>query len=328
MLETQHMKSNDYPGKPKTGAIGLRTPAEIPAGTPSSATGRAAMLQKLDEKIQEPLVGEWIGKDQTLEDILVSGIVVSPYQPRMLFDSVAISRLVESIREIGLGKPILVRPLPNGQHELVGGERRWRAVTILGWDRIPAVVKPMSDDMAMLLALADNEHEELTDYELARSYDRYLQSGNDNSQSAIARRLGINRSIVSRCLDLMKLPSSIRQVLDQHPSLITANYAKKFVSFAEKDVHIVERQVLSMVDKGTKQEQALRQIAMKIAACSNQGRPAYVPRAVAGIGTIKLSGQKLELKCDKGVNPTLLMLQFEEFLKNIDRTKLAAAKAE
>ncbi len=322
------MKSNDYPGKPKTGVVGLRKPAEIPEGTPSSGQGRAAMLQMLDEKAKEPLVGEWIGKDQTLEDIDVSSVDVSPYQPRMIFDAVAISLLVESIREIGLGKPILVRPLPNGRNELVGGERRWRAVTILGWDRIPAVVKPMSDDMAMLLALADNEHEELTDYELARSYDRYLQNGNDKSQSAIARRLGINRSVVSRCLDLMKLPVPIRQVLDQHPGLITANYAKKFVDLAEQDVHIVERQVLSMVEKGTKQEQALRQIAVKIAACSNQGRPAFVPRPVAGIGTIKLSGQKLELKCEKGIDPNLLMQEFENFLNNFDRSKLAAKEAE
>lgn len=322
------MKSNDYPGKPKSGVVGLRKPAEIPAGTPSSAKGRAAMLQKLDAKSQEPLVGEWIGKDQTLEEIQVAGVDVSPYQPRLVFDAVAISQLAESIREIGLGKPILVRPLPDGRYELVGGERRWRAVTILGWDTITAVVKPMSDDMAMLLALADNEHEQLTDYELARSYDRYLQNGNDKSQSAIARRLGINRSVVSRCMDLMKLPPAIRQLLDQHPGLITANYAKKFVELADQHPHIVERQVLSMVDKGTKQEQALRQIALKISACSNQGAPAFVPRAVAGIGTIKLSGQKLELKCDKGVNPNLLMQQFEEFLKNIDRSKLAAAEAE
>jgi ParB family chromosome partitioning protein len=321
------MKSNDYPGKPKTGVLGVRKPAEIPEGTPSSAKGRAAMLQKLDEKAQEPLVGEWIAKDQTLEDIVVSSVDVSPYQPRLVFDELAISLLVESIREIGLGKPILVRPLPNGRHELVGGERRWRAVTILGWDRITAVVKPMSDDMAMLLALADNEHEELTDYELARSYDRYLQNGNDKSQSAIARRLGINRSVVSRCLDLMKLPVSIRTVLDQHPGLITANYAKKFADLAEKDAHIVERQVLSMVEKGTKQEQALRQIALKIAACSNQARPAFIPRPVSGIGTIKLAGQKLELKCDKGIDPSLLMQEFEEFLKTIDRSKLATKDA-
>ena len=317
------MKSEDYPGKPKPAVIGLRKPAEIPAGAPSSAKGRAAMLEKLDAKNVEPLIGELITNDQALQEIQLSLIDVSPYQPRMVFDAVAISQLAESIGEIALGKPILVRPLPNGRYELVGGERRWRAITILGWDTISAVIKPMNDDMAMLLALADNEHEQLTDYELARSYDRYLKNGNDKSQSAIARRLGINRSVVSRCLDLMKLTPAIREVLDQHPGLITANYAKKFVELAGKHQHIVERQVLSMVDKGTKQEQALRQIAQKISACSNPVAPAFAPRAVVGIGIMKLSGQKLELKCQDGINPNLVMEQFEEFLKTVDPTKLS-----
>lgn len=316
------MKSNDFPGKPRPSTGGFRTPAVVPQADPSKRKSRAAMLDKMDNDQSTTLVGEWISKDSTLQDLPVSSIVVSPYQPRIVFDSLAISQLAESISEIGLGKPILVRPLPDGKFELVGGERRWRAICDLGWDKIPAVVKLMSDDIAMLLALADNEHEQLTDYELARSYDRYLKGGSDKSQSAIARRLGINRSVVSRCLDLMKLSPTILSVLDEYPGLITANYAKKFVELSVDYLHIVERQVLAMVEKGTKQEQALRAIGQKIAACSNQGAPAFVPIAVAGIGTFKINGQKLELKCEKGVSAKNLLEQFEQFLQTIDRSAL------
>jgi ParB family chromosome partitioning protein len=315
------MKSDDFPGKPRGTGV-FRTPAVVPQADPSKRQSRAAMLEKMDTSNAAPLEGEWIGQDSILGELNVSSIVISPYQPRIVFDSLAISKLAESISEIGLGKPILVRPLPDGRFELVGGERRWRAVCGLGWDKISAIIKVMSDDTAMLLALADNEHEPLTDYELARSYDRYLKSGSDASQSAIAKRLGINRSVVSRCLDLMKLNPAILAVLDKQPGLITANYAKRFVELSVDHLHIVECQVLGMVEKGTKQEQALRAISQKIAACANQRAPAFVPKAIAGIGTIKVTGQKVELKCEKGVNAHNLLEQFEQFLLTLDRSTL------
>lgn len=315
------MKSNDYPGKPAL--AGFRKPAEIPQGNPSTARGRAAMLSKVLEETEfKPLEGEWLSKSDMLQDIAVADIVVSPFQPRLIFDPTAISELATSIGEIGLVKPILVRPLDNGLFEIVGGERRWRAIQILGWQRIQAVIKQMSDDVAMLLALADNEHEPLTDYELAVSYDRYLKTGKDKSQRAIARRLGIDHTVVSRCLDLMKLTPTIRQALDANPGLITANFAKKFVDLAHEHPHIVERQVLSMVEKGLGQVQVLRLIAQKISATSNKPTAALVPRAVSGVGTIKIAGQKLELKCEKGIDPNRLLTQFEEFLKNVDRSSL------
>lgn len=317
------MKSNDYPGKQKPELAGIRKPAEIPQASISASSGRAAMLSRvLNEEGEKALQGEWLSKSDVLIEIPVPDISPSPYQPRLIFNSKPIEELAVSIQEVGLAKPLLLRPLPDGKFELVGGERRWRAVQILGWETVQAVVKQMSDDVAMLLALADNEHEPLTDYELAVSYDRYLKTGTDKSQRAIARRLGVDHTVVSRCLDLMKLSTTIRGALDSNPGLITANYAKKFVDLAALNPHIVERQVLSMAEKGLKQEQALRLIAQKISALQHQPDPALIPRSVAGIGTIKVAGRKLELKCEKGVDPNRLLTQFEEFLKTVDRDSL------
>lgn len=321
------MKSRDFPGNPDNkGLLGLRTPEAIPAPQGSRASARAAMLAGLETEpaiaksiAKTPIEGEWISGDTTLEDVPVSRIVKSPYQPRLVFDEKAIEELATSIQTIGLGKPIIVRPLPNGDLELIGGERRWRAVLLNGGETIKAVIQDMSDAMAMMLALTDNSQEDLTDYELARSYHRILESGEEQSQRALARRLGVNVSIVSRCLTLMQLPEPIRMVLDKNPKLITCNYAKRFVEHAVAQPEIVEKTVLAMNDSDVQQEAALRLIEKEIAALNQKTVPPKNDmRAIEGIGTIKVSGPRLEFKCDKGIDAQRLSQQFEEFLRTLD----------
>ena len=323
------MKSNDFPGNPNSvGMHGLRTPEAIPEPQVSRASARAAMLQKagINEAPEVnltvsavPIEGEWNSGDTILADVPVTQIVKSPYQPRLVFDEKAIEELATSIQTIGLGKPIIVRPLPNGKLELVGGERRWRAVLLNGGDTIKAVIQHMSDAMAMMLALTDNSQEDLTDYELARSYHRILEDGEEKSQRALARRLGVNVSIVSRCLTLMQLPESIRTVLDINPGLITCNYAKRFVDHAVSQPAIVERAVQVMDQSGVQQEAALRLIEKEIAALNKAPEPPRSEsRAVEGVGTIKVAGTRLEFKCEKGIDPQRLSQQFEEFLRTLD----------
>lgn len=323
------MKSNDFPGNPNSQTMhGLRAPEAIPEPQISRASARAAMLQKAglnaapeaDQALSvAPLEGELMSGDTVLADVPVTQIVKSPYQPRIIFDEKAIEELATSIQTIGLGKPILVRPLPNGKLELVGGERRWRAVQLNGDSTIQAIIKVMSDGVAMLLALTDNSQEDLTDYELARSYHRILESGEEQSQRALSRRLGVNVSIVSRCLTLMQLPESIREVLDKSPGLITCNYAKRFVDYAELHPAIVGKAVQVMSETGAQQEAALRLIDKEIAALNLTQLPhKNESRAVEGLGTIKVTGARLEVKCVKGIDPQRLSQQFEEFLRTLD----------
>jgi ParB family chromosome partitioning protein len=323
------MKSNDYPGNPKsTAMLGLRAPETIPEPLISRASARTAMLEKAGlnsppEANSPALTGEWMSGDSILADVPVTQIVQSPYQPRLVFDEKAIEELATSIQTIGLGKPILVRRLPNGKFELVGGERRWRAVQLNGNETIKAVIQGMSDAVAMLLALTDNSQEDLTDYELARSYHRILENGEEQSQRALARRLGVNVSIISRCLTLMQLPESIRGVLDRKPGLITSNYAKRFVDYADTQPTIVEKTVRSMDELRLQQEAALRVIEKEI---SRLNKPSEAQknesRRVKGIGTIRVAGARLELKCEKGIDPQRLSQQFEEFLRSLDLTSV------
>ncbi|OZO01358.1 chromosome partitioning protein ParB [Pseudomonas sp. IB20] len=327
------MKSTDFPGKTRTQTmVGLRQPEPIPGvkeGAVSRSSARAEMLKKAginndetagDSQANKPLEGEWLSGNSVLSDIPLADIVKSKYQPRMVFDEKAIDELATSIQAIGLGKPILVRPLPNGKFELIGGERRWRSVQLLGWTTIQALVREMSDGVAMLLALTDNNQEDLSDYELGRSYHRILENGEEQSQRALARRLGVNVSTVSRCLSLMQLSEKIRSVLDTNPTLITGNYAKKFLEFSKTHLDLVETTVISMAKDGVQQEAALRHIEKEIAATTKLPESAKLLAGIAfeGLGKLKIVGARVEFKCVKGVNPELLSQHFEKFLRTLD----------
>lgn len=269
-----------------------------------------------------PQEGHFIPKDEWLEDVLVELIDPSPYQPRMFFDQAKLEELAGSIDSVGLGKPILVRPVGE-RFELVGGECRWRAHKMLGRQTIRAFVKPLSDDMAMLLAITDNIQNDLTDYEKAVSYQRYMLKGTDKSQRALARRLGVDHTVVNRCLELIQLPDQIKEILNTKPDLITANYAKKFVEHAKSDVNIVHRVVIQMAEKGTGQEAALRMIGQKLAACRGLKDQVVEPRKLEGVGSVRLNGRKLEFKFDKQVDPQKIMDKLASFLESVDAKEFA-----
>jgi ParB family chromosome partitioning protein len=315
--------------------VGLRQPEPIPGANSSvvrRSTARADMLKNAginneatpeDVPTIKPLEGEWLSGKSALSDIPVANIVQSKYQPRMVFDEKAIDELATSIQAIGLGKPILVRPLPEGKYELIGGERRWRSVKLLGWTTIQALVREMSDGVAMLLALTDNNQEDLSDYELGRSYHRILENGEEQSQRALARRLGVNVSTVSRCLSLMQLSEKIRSLLDTNPTLITGNYAKRFLEFSKTHLELVETTVISMAKDGVQQEAALRHIEKAIAAATKFPASAKVTGiGFEGLGKLKIVGSRVEFKCMKGINPELLSQHFEKLLRSLDPAKV------
>lgn len=140
---------------------------------------------------------------------------------------------------------------------------------------------------------------------------------------ALARRLGINHSIVSRCLLLMQLPETIRAILDKSPRLITANYVKRFVDYSANNVEIVEPVVKSMNETGLQQEAAIRLIGKEIAALTATTSPKPVGKAFDGLGTMKVAGRKVEFQCHKGIDPERLSAQFEAFLLTIDRSEIS-----
>jgi ParB family chromosome partitioning protein len=146
----------------------------------------------------------------------VAAIVPNPKQPRRIFPEAELDGLARSIDENGLLQPLLVRPAPRFQnrYELVAGERRLRAVKRLGWDDVPAIIRQVDDNTLLVLALVENlQREALGPIEEAEGY-QVLGSQHGMSHEAIAQSVGKSRPTVANMLRLLKLPVSVRKLVE------------------------------------------------------------------------------------------------------------------
>lgn len=156
----------------------------------------------------------------------------NPYQPRSDFEAGSLGELVESIRENGLLQPLVVRPADGGW-ELVAGERRWRAIRELGWDRAPAVVRELEDDQMLVLALVENlQRENLSPLEEAMGYRRLIDSF-DLTQQEVAERVGKDRSTISNTLRLLELEGRTRELLAA--GRLTAGHARALLGLPPEE---------------------------------------------------------------------------------------------
>ena len=165
-------------------------------------------------QVQSPDEATRQGEEQeSLRRLPVDLIQRSPYQPRRDFDPEALEELASSIRAQGLLQPIVVRPLPGGEFELVAGERRWRACQMAGLAEIPAIVRELPDEAAVALALIENiQREDLNAIEEAVALQR-LQQEFGLTHERIAEAVGKSRATVSNTLRLLGLVPEVREHL-------------------------------------------------------------------------------------------------------------------
>jgi ParB family chromosome partitioning protein len=160
------------------------------------------------------LLGEDKSTPATTEaEIGIDLIEPNPQQPRTRFADSDLEELAQSIRANGVVQPIVVRQ-KGARYEIVAGERRWRASQKAGLRRIPAVVKDVSDDKLLELALVENiQRQELNPIEEAKAYRKLI----DNiglTQDLVAERVGKSRTIVTTAMRLLKLPDEIQRNLE------------------------------------------------------------------------------------------------------------------
>lgn len=160
-------------------------------------------------------------------DIQIKDIHPNPYQPRKEFDQDKLSELAISIEEYGLVQPIVVTPGKKG-YQIVAGERRWRAASMLGMDRIPAVIKDYTDQELMEIALIENlQREDLNPIEEANAYKELMDKFN-LTQEQMAKRLGKSRTLIANTLRLLTLSDDL-QVLIQN-NQISAGHGRTLLA--------------------------------------------------------------------------------------------------
>jgi ParB family chromosome partitioning protein len=148
-------------------------------------------------------------------EIDVTDIRPNPRQPRQVFDEEALDELVHSVREVGILQPVVVRRIPDGEaevsYELIMGERRLRAVSRAGLDRIPAIVRDTSDDDLLRDALLENLHRsQLNPLEEAAAYQQLLDDFGCTHEE-LAGRIGRSRPQISNTLRLLRLPPLVQR---------------------------------------------------------------------------------------------------------------------
>lgn len=146
-----------------------------------------------------------------VQEIRVSDIRPNPNQPRKIIDEETIKELAQSIEEVGLLQPILLRPIEGG-HELVAGERRWRAFQLLEKATIPSIVKEMSSERSFESALIENvERDNLSMVEEAKAYQYLIDKKIVKNKAEIASRIGVSRARVTQKMNFLKLPAELQE---------------------------------------------------------------------------------------------------------------------
>ena len=205
--------------------------------------GLGDLLQRTDPELATSDTSAAAGR---YEEIPVTSIRPNPRQPRLEFDAEALAELSASIAEVGLLQPIVVRPLPDGQFELVMGERRLRAATQAGISTIPAIVRKTEDADLLRDALLENLHRaQLNPLEEAAAYQQLLQDFGC-TQDELSRRIKRSRPQISNTIRLLNLPAKVQRRVAA--GVLSAGHARALLALP--DVETMEKMASRIVAEG------------------------------------------------------------------------------
>lgn len=165
----------------------------------------------------------------TENELPINEIIPNRDQPRKTFDEAAIEELAQSIKQHGVLQPLLVRPIPSGGYQLVAGERRWRACRIAGLNKVPVVIKELTDTETMEIAIIENlQREDLNPIEEAEGLQALIDKCG-YTQEEVAVSVGKSRPAIANSLRLLRLPQEVRDMTKNGD--ISAGHARALLAF-------------------------------------------------------------------------------------------------
>jgi ParB family transcriptional regulator, chromosome partitioning protein len=226
-------------------------------------------------------------EEGAFREIAVDQIVSNPFQPRKNFKPHDLKELQDSIGTNGLLQPISVRPSPLNpkKFELIAGERRLRAATNLGWQKIPAVVKDFSDQEILTLALVENlQRSDLNPIEEAEGYNQLItQFG--HTQQSVAALVGKDRSTVANVLRILQLPDAVRQLLQE--GRLSSGQARPLLTLqSEARITTLAKEIVS---KGLSAREVERQVRLTTSdePKTSKGRPRKIDNRPAELRSVE-----------------------------------------
>ena len=177
------------------------------------------------------------------KDVPVEQLRPGPYQPRRLFNEEQLDSLVQSVKERGILQPILVRrsPTDSTEYEIVAGERRWRAAQLARLHRVPVIIKELTDQDSLEIALVENiQRQDLSPLEESQGYKRLLDEFS-YTQEQLGQAIGKSRSHIANMVRLLSLPDEVQEMLDD--GRLSAGAARALIT-AEDPVKLA-REIVS-----------------------------------------------------------------------------------
>lgn len=179
-----------------------------------------------DNKVVDSFVKNTVFKNEGVSEMRVDDMSPYTFQPRMVFDEESLKSLSDSIKEKGVLQPLLVRK-KGGRYEIIAGERRWRAARMAGLDKVPVIVKELSDQETLEIALIENlQRENLSAIEEAEGLNR-LMSDYEYTQDTLGKVIGKSRSYIANSLRLLSLPEEVRLLVCNNK--LSAGHARALV---------------------------------------------------------------------------------------------------
>ncbi len=221
--------------------------------------GLSALLDDTEVVQSASSLGSVSSAVNLIHPVLLSQIVVNPYQPRTDFDQEALQELADSIKLQGLIQPITVRQVGQSSYQLISGERRFRASKIAGLNEIPAYIRSANDQQMLEMALIENiQRENLNAMEVALSFQRMLDECN-LKQEELGERVSKNRSTVTNYLRLLKLPPAIQASIRDNQ--LSMGHARALVSVENVDHQLfIHKEILAKGLSVRKVEELVREI--------------------------------------------------------------------
>ena len=198
--------------------------ADVPVTAPET--------NKKAEKKEKEEVAEAAAEDR-VNYIKIHEIMPNVNQPRKTFNEDKIEELADSIREHGIIQPIVVRKKKKG-YEIVAGERRWRAAMKAGLAEVPCLLKELTDEQNMLIAIIENmQREDLNPIEEAEGLHQMVSTFG-LTQEQVSKSVGKSRPYITNALRLLKLPEYIREKLAE--GVISAGHGRTLITVEDEDL--------------------------------------------------------------------------------------------
>ncbi len=226
----------------------------------------------------------------------VNNIVPLEGQPRKIFKDETLNELSASIKEKGILQPVIISRLGDGKFRLIAGERRWRAARLAGLPKIPALIKEVTSQAALEIAIIENiQREELKPIETAEALNR-LYSEFKLSQDDISRKVGKDRSTITNYLRILKLPDEVKSLINEFN--LTVGHAKAILSVEGKQNQI---QAAKKIVKNALSVRAAEVLCKKISALKHTQVKEKIPEVIElEDKLIKTLGTKVRIHHNQG----------------------------